>query len=185
MGTTEYVDRRQQETLDRCTTPAQRERCDQLHAQGKTAYPYARQGKSVIAEFRRYCETFDPEKIGKGLYDWSIMGSGGLDDIAHYDLHGFRATYPHPAYYIEGLLIPEIRRWWPVTDTEVDDPNWFHSQGVYTDGMTKGEVAFRIIEIATEQKERVYADWKAKRDATALGQAQALAESVGMKVVEA
>jgi len=177
-------ERRERETLERCTTEAQRERCQRLHEQGKTAYPYKWQGKTIVAEFRRYCESFDPEKIGPGLYDWSIMGSGGLDDIAHYDLHGFRGTYPHPAHYIEGLLIPEISRW-PIDDTAKDDPNWFHSQGVYTDGMTKGEVAFRIIEIAAEQKERVYADWKTKRDAKALAQAEQLAASVGMKVVSA
>ena len=182
MSTAEYVNRREAETLARCRTAAQSAKCLELHDRGKTAWPNPRQGKTVVAEFRRYCEALDSSKIGKGLYDWSIMGSGGLNDIAHYDLHGFRGTYPHPAHYIEGLLIPEVSRW-PVDDTETDDPDWFHSQGVYTDGMTKGEVAFRIIEIALEQKERVYLDWKTKNDASKLAEAQRLAESLGMKVV--
>ena len=173
-------ERRERETLERCTTQAQRETCQRLHSQGKTAYPESRQGKTVIAEFRRYCETFDPEKIGQGLYRFSTGGAGGLDEIAHYNLHGFRHVFRHPIFYIDELLVPRVARW---PEARRVDPNGYHSYYVYTDGMTAGEVAFAIIDLAAEHRDRVLADYTRKRDAAALAEAERLAESVGMQVV--
>src|SRR3990172_1567769 len=115
-------ERRIREILERCTTDAQRATCERLHAEEKTAYPERRQGRSVIAEFRRYCETFDPEKIGQGLYRFSTGGAGGLNEIAHFDIHGFRHVYSHPCRYIEDLLYYEANRghWDPR-----EDPNGY------------------------------------------------------------
>ena len=171
-----------EQRMTRCKTDVQRERMLELHAQRKDVYEEVRQGKSVISAFRRYCETFDAEKIDSGLYHFSTMGSGGLNDIAHFGLHGFRGVYPHPAIYIAELLIPEIARW---PESRRIDPNDYHSLYVYTDGMTAGEVAHAIIALATEHKERVYADWKQKRDSAALKEAESLAASVGMKLIPA
>lgn len=174
-------DARHAERLERAKTPEQRATMQRLHEEGKTAWPESRQGKSVVAEFRRYVEQRDPEKIGKGLYHWSTMGSGGLNEIAHYDIYGFRSVYPHPALYIERLLIPEIERWGP--ERLEDDPNAYHSLYVYTDGMTAGEVAAEIIEIAAANRSSVLADWKQKHDAAALAEATRLADSLGLQLV--
>jgi hypothetical protein len=176
------IEQRQQEQLARATTDVQREKMRELFALNKDVYPESRQGKSVIAAFARYCKTFDSEKIDQGLYHFSIMGAGGLDDIAHYNIHGFRGVYPHPANYIEGLLIPSVERW---PEARRIDPNDYHSLDVYTDGMTAGEVAHAIIDIAAEQKARVYADWKQKHDTAALETATRLAADLGMKLVPA
>ena len=174
------VERRKRETIERCTTPVQRATCERLHAEGKTAYPERRQGKTVVAEFRRYCETRDPEKIGPGLYHFSIMGAGGLDDIAHYDIHGFRHEYPHPAVYIERLLMPETNRWY--FDPR-EEPNGFHSQHVYTDGMTAGEVCRDILAIADAQREQIARSGLAKIQEEKLAKAERLAEDLGMRLV--
>lgn len=172
-------ERRIRETLERCTTDAQRATCERLHAADKTAYPQKRQGKTVVAEFRRYCETRDPEKIGQGLYHFSIMGAGGLNDIAHYDLHGFRHKYPHPAIYLERLLFPEVDRGYDVRE----EPNWCHSQDVYTDGMTNGEVCLAVVRIAEQVRQKLSDDLAEKVSAARLAKAQELAASIGMKVV--
>jgi len=175
-------ERRERETLERCTTDAQRATCERLHAADKTAYPEKRQARTVIAEFRRYCETFDPEKIGHGLYRFSTGGAGGLNEIAHFDIYGFRHVYWHPCRYIEDLLYFEANRghWDPR-----EDPNGYHSFYVYTDGMTAGEVFAAILEIADDRREIVRADLLAKASAAALAKATELAESIGMKVVPA
>jgi hypothetical protein len=171
------IERRKRETLERCTTAAQLATCERLHAEDKTAYPEKRQGKTVIAEFRRYCETFDAEKIGEGLYHFSTGGAGGLNEIAHYDIHGFRHVYRHPCRYIEDLLYYEANRghWDPR-----EDPNGYHSFYVYTDGMTAGEVFAAILVIAGDRREVVRADFLAKANAAALAQASELAARIGM-----
>lgn len=102
----EAVGRRQQEALDRCTTDVQRERCHALHAQGKATYPVRRKGVGVVAEFRRYVETGDAGKIGPGLYDLSTSGAGGFNDIAHFDLNGYRFHSYH--VYTDGMTSGEV-----------------------------------------------------------------------------
>lgn len=168
-------ERRQRETFERCTTDAQRATVTRLHEQGVTAYAETRQGRTVVAECRRYFETCDAEKIGAGLYAFSTGGAGGFNEIAHYDLGGFRHVYHHPAVYLN--LVERARRG--------HDPREFHSQYVYTDGMTAGEVAVAIFALAEAHEDAVTADYRLRRDAEALAEAQRLAESLGMKLVEA
>lgn len=174
-------ERRVRETLKRCKTDAQRETCERLHAADKMAYPERRQGRTVVAEFRRYCETRDAEKIGEGLYHFSICGAGGLNDIAHFDLRGFRAEYPHPALYLERLLFPELERSWRADPRE--DPEGYHSYYVYTDGMTAGEVCLAVVRIAEQMREELLRDWQERMNAAKLAAARELAAELGMKVV--
>jgi hypothetical protein len=166
-------ERRIRETLERCTTPAQRATCERLHDEGKTAYPEKRQGQTVISEFLRYCQHKDPTKIRQGLYHFSIGGAGGLNEIAHYNLGGFQHVYWHPHIYIEQLLLPELAR-----GRRID-----HSSYVYTDGMTAQEVGDQMLAIANAAYNQVAEDYEAKVAAAALAQATRLAESIGMKVV--
>jgi hypothetical protein len=179
---------RLREKLARATTEEQRAKMLVLANRGKDVYPEARQGKGVVAEFRRYCETRDPEKIGKGLYHFSTMGAGGLNDIAHFNLHGFRAEYPHPVHYIQRLLVPEMQRNARYLE---DDPrfpgdcNGFHSHYVYTDGMTAAEVSMAIMELAAKYGPELKSDWYMRRNTRVLSEASELAESIGMKVVPA
>jgi hypothetical protein len=174
---------RQTEMLERATTDAQRARMRELFAAGKDAYAEARQGKSVVAAFRRYCETCDPEKIDAGLYHFSTGGAGGLNEIAHFNLHGFRGVYPHPAIYLHRLLLPQADRHGWLEDGV--DPNDYHALYVYTDGMTAGDVMLAILKIAAEHDERIVQDYSAKQDAERLAAATALAESIGMRLVPA
>jgi hypothetical protein len=169
------IERRQREALERCTTDAQRATVTRLHAEEKVAYPEKRQGKGVVAAFRRYCETCDPEKIDAGLYHFSTGGAGGLNEIAHYDIHGFRHVYHHPAIYLERLLAPELDRW----------PRQDFAYYVYTDGMTAGEVCDEIADLAVTHRGQVLAHYKAAVDADSLAAATRLAESLGMKLVQA
>lgn len=174
---------RLRERLSRATTEVQRARMLTLANEGKDVYAENRQGKTVIGEFRRYCETRDPERIGKGLYHFSTMGSGGLNDIAHFNLHGFRAEYPHPVHYIQRLLVPEMQRnarW--MDDTDV---NGFHSHYVYKDGMTAAEVSVAIMELADKFGPELKSDYYMRRNTRLLEQATELASSIGMKVVPA
>lgn len=174
-------ERRERETLERCKTDEQRATCERLHAADKTAYPERRQGKTVVAEFRRYCETRDAAKIGEGLYHFSIMGAGGLNDIAHFNLGGFRREYPHPALYLERLLFPELDRSWHSDPRE--DPEGFHSYYVYTDGMTSGEVCLAIVRIAENLRAELAQDFNERVNTAKRAQARELAESLGMKLV--
>lgn len=173
-------ERRERETLERCKTDAQRTTVLRLQALGKTAYPERRQGRTVIAEFRRYCETRDAAKIGEGLYAFSIYGAGGLNDIAHFDLHGFRHEYPHPALYIERLLLPETSRGF--YDPR-EDPDGYHSFYVYTDGMTAGEVCREILAIADERRTALIEDLNGQVTAAKRAQLEALADELGVELV--
>lgn len=176
----EYQVKREAERLARCTTDAQRAMVEQLHERNVDAWPEKRLGKSVIASFRRYLETCDASKIDNGLYEFSMHGGGGLNSIAHFSIDGFRSVYPHPAMFIEDLLIPQVSRW---PESLRIDPLGYHSLHVYTDGLTSGHVAHAIIDLAAGAKERVYADWKRKHDAAALAEAERLADSLGMRLV--
>ena len=131
----------------------QRSRMEELIKDGKDVYADKIQGKSIIDSFRRYCDTRDPDAITNGLYRWSINGAGGLNDIAHYDIHGFRAEYPHPAVYLERLLYPEMNRGYGWRS-----PEDYHALHVYTDGLTSGDVRFAIREIADARREALLRD---------------------------
>src|SRR5207253_7122079 len=160
----------------KCNTDAQRQESDRLRALNKSAWPEKGQGKSVIAEARRYFETGDPTKIGEGLYHLSIMGSGGFNDIAHYNLHGFRAEYPHPLIYISELVAPEVKRW-PMSYRI--DPDGYHSFYVYTDGMHSGQVAHQVVKLANEHVERLKADFLDKTYQSKREQLHQLAADLG------
>lgn len=177
------TEKRQNEMLAHAKTDVQRDRMRELFADGRDAYAESRQGKTVIGEFRRYLETCDPEKIGEGLYHFSTMGAGGLNEIAHFNLHGFRSVYPHPAVYLERLLLPQAERHGWLEDGV--DPNDYHSLYVYTDGLTAGDVCTAVLELAREHHDRVVADYRSARNAAALAEAERLAESVGMRLVPA
>lgn len=168
-------ERRERETLERCTTAAQRRTCERLHSEGKTAYPEKRQGKTVVSEFLRYCQYRDPSKIRQGLYHFSTMGAGGLNEIAHYNLDGFRHVYWHPHLYIDRLFLPEEERHWQVE----------HSSYVYTDGMTAHDVRAEMRDIVVAAREMVRLDYEEVIEQTARLQAETLARSLGMKLVPA
>jgi hypothetical protein len=183
--TVDYTSQRQERQLSHATTEPQRARMRELFALDKDAWAEKRQGKSVIAEFRRYVETCDPEKIGQGLYAFST--SSPLNDIAHFNLHGFRHVWDHPALYIQELLIPatascRAENWPESFHADPEDYYWLH---VYTDGLTSGDIVCAIVAIAAEHRDRVLADWQTKHDAAALAEATRLAESLGMKLVAA
>lgn len=173
-------ERRIRETLERCNTEEQICTVKRLHAVGKTVYPENRRGEGVVAEFRSYLTTRDPEKIRQGLYRFSMGGAGGLNEIAHFNLDGFRSVYHHPTVYLERLLYPCVER---MHHDPHKEPDGFHSQYVYTDGLTAGEVLRRILNLADEHREVVTADYADKERAAVLAEAQRLAAVVGMKVV--
>jgi hypothetical protein len=162
-----------------CTTDAQRAEFDRLVALNKTPWPERRQGRSVIGEARRYFETCDPEKIGAGLYDFSIMGSGGFDDIAHYNLHGFRAEYPHPMLYLSQLIALEVERW-PMSYRL--DPDGYHSFKVYTDGMHAGQVAHAIVKLANDHAPRIGADFTRRVRERETEELRRLADKLGVAI---
>lgn len=145
----------QAEQLEKCKTDAQLLEANRLIGLGKAVYVMSRQGKGVVAEFRRYVEKRDPEQIGDGLYHLMIQGAGGFNDIAHFNLHGFRSVYPHPAMMIEQLILPEIRRW----PDRFEDADHGHSFYVYTDGMNAGQVAIAIVKIATDNWDGLIDDY--------------------------
>lgn len=159
-----------------CSTDVQRAEFDRLIGLDKTPWPMKWKGASVIGEARRFFETGNNEKIGHALYDFSIQGSGGFNDIAHFNLYGFRAEYPHPLIYITELVAPEARRW-PMSYRQ--DPDGYHSFGVYTDGLHKGKVAHEIILLANLHLDRLKADFVKQAQDRKLEQLHALADELG------
>lgn len=121
-----------------CKTAEQRKEFDRLVGKSITPWPSKFRGARVLQEARLYFHTYDPEKIGQALYDFSIMGSGGFDDIAHYNLQGFRGYYPHPIVYVAELVLPETSKW---------KHHRINSLGVYTDGLNKREVGRQLLEL--------------------------------------
>lgn len=169
---TQVQQERFERELSRCRTPAQRQVFTRLVQEGKQAYVAKRTGKRVVAAFKKYVTTMDPQAIDQGLYDWSIYDGPG--DIAHYNLHGFRSVYPHPALYMELLLFPWLRR----------NPEWRSpSVYVYADGMTTLEITDQIEKIANEWKVRVYTNFKERKRRAEIAEAEELAAKHGMKVV--
>lgn len=165
-------ERREREALERCRTEAQRARVRELHAQDICCYPESRQGKGVVAACRRYLETGDAGKIDEGLYRFAIAGAGGLNEIAHYDINGFRHVYADPAKFLDLIDHEESR---PFSRQE-------HSSYVYTDGMTSQEVRGTIVALAAEHAGGVRARSENKRREEAFALASALGREFGFDV---
>jgi len=166
----ELREQRFQERLGKAKTPRQIEVMQKLHDDGKSVYAATRTGKGVVAEFKRYVTTCDPQKIGNGLYHWSIYDGPG--DIAHFNLYGFRSVYLHPALYLELLLFPWLDR-----DPRIPNPY------VYTDALTSYDLRDQIKEIAVQYRARVnrqFAETKKQRE---LAEANELAARYGMTLV--
>ncbi len=123
----------------RTLTDVQAARMAELESAGITCYPLARQGRTIVDQFRRFCQTGDPAKIGEGLYHFSVQGAGGLNEIAHCNIHGFRSVYWTPERYVELL---EYERGRGIT----------HSAYVCTDGMTYQEVRADVYAIADNNR---------------------------------
>lgn len=164
------VERRIRETLEQTKTPAQRATVERLHAEGKTAWVEKRTGKGVIAEATRYFKTGDVEKLGVGLYNFSIYVLG---EIAHFNLEGFRHVYRDVRDYLR-FLGHEARRVAQVSG---------HSEHVYTDGLTGSEVFHAILTVADAERERIFAEGAEADRSAAFAQATRLAESLGMELV--
>jgi hypothetical protein len=145
----------QAEQLSKCKTDPQRFEANRLIGLGKTVYVRNRTGTGIIREFRRYVEKRDPGQIGEGLYELMIQGSGGFNDIAHFDLGGFRDVYRHPALMLERLIFPEVERW----PENFRDPDNYHSFAVYKDGMHAGQVSCEIVRIAAAARREMTRDY--------------------------
>jgi hypothetical protein len=106
-------------------------------------YLQNRNGKKVVADFRRLLETGDIAKLTPGLYHELSM-HGGF--IAHFGLHGFRATFDgRLSKLLDGECHPlavEGRSGhfdWPALE-----------ESGYKDGMSAGEVIREIAAVARE-----------------------------------
>lgn len=114
-----------------------------LKEQGfSNVYREKRQGKTVVAEFRRFLETSDPTKIKDGLYHFITMR---CSYIAHFDLDRFRITYSNPLDLIDGAYdIGDLRR----------SPR-SASAHVYSDGMTSDDVFEEIGKLIVKHEPRL------------------------------
>jgi hypothetical protein len=156
--------------LRRCKTDKQREVFIRLHENGETPWVATRTGKRVVAAFKKYVTSADPQAIDKGLYHWSIYDGPG--EIAHFDINGFRSVYYHPALYLELLLLP-----WLKGNPRI--PNVY----VYVDGMTSVEIKDQIKELAVQWRHRVNELFAQKRRREELAEAEAIAAKYDMKLV--
>jgi hypothetical protein len=148
----------------------------QRHDDGEVSYVADRAGKTVVQQFRKYSSTMDPTAIDVALYEWSIYDGPG--DIAHFNLHGFRNVYYHPALYYELLLMPWLQ--------QQKRNRWYLSSVyVYRDGMTSHDVRDEIMRVAVEWQKRVLAKFGEKVKREELAQAEDLAAKYGMKLVPA
>lgn len=136
------VQRREREALARCRSEKQRERVVELHALGITCYPDTHRGRIIVRDFTRYLASGDASLISNGLYHFATQGAGGFNEIAHFDIHGFRAVFADPATFV-ALALSEAARS-PV----------LHSTYVYRDGMTGHEVRAEIVEAARNYEAR-------------------------------
>lgn len=172
MSVTETLrEERNQRELAKCKTPKQQAAFRLEAAGGRTPYVATRTGKNVVRAFKKYVTTMDPQAIDKGLYEWSIYDGPG--DIAHYNLHGFRSVYSHPALYLELLLFPWLRR-----ERQYRSPSVY----VYTDGMTTLDITDEIEKLANQWKARVLANFSERKRASELAEAEELASRWGFKL---
>lgn len=168
----EHELRRMRETLDRCKTEAQHETTEREQEAGRVVWLSDRSGKGVIAEARRYFATGDADKIGAGLYDFSMQSLG---EIAYYNLDGFRHEYH------------DVRDYLAMLGREAAGRARFMERQVYVykDGLTSREVLDEVLRLADAERERIFSQGAENDRAEALAQATRLAESLGMKVVPA
>jgi hypothetical protein len=172
------IEQARQERFERelrsCKTPKQRETFTRIHEEGGSAYVGRRAGKTVVQQFKKYSTTMDPKAIDVALYEWSIHDGPG--DIAHFNLHGFRSVYPHPAIYYELLLLPWLQ--------EQKRSRWYlPSIYVYTDGMTSHDVRDEIMKLAVQWRARVLETFSQEKKREELSQAEELAAKYGMRLV--
>lgn len=111
--------------------------------EGRKIWAEPHQGKSIIDAFCRYLASDDPEKITAPLRHFLMMKCGF---IAHFDLGGFRASYPNAYLLLEELdadngLMRMLRR------------GQRPPESVYRDGMTDVEVCEEIASLAEQQTE--------------------------------
>lgn len=135
----------------------------ELEQNGRRIYAYSYRGQSVIDAFRRYLESDDSTKITASLRDFLMMVCGF---IAHYDLNGFRGTYPHAH-----LLLEEMRGYAGELTYLIDGHR--PPGRVYRDGMTDTAVCVEmaaLIELHRTGAERNYT--------------RAIGESVARQVIE-
>jgi hypothetical protein len=127
------------------TTPPQQARLAELQDENgwPRIYTYNVQGKTIIAQFRRYVTREDAGCIEKALYDF-LMGVCGF--IAEYGLvppdGGFRTKWAEPASLIEELA------------NGGGGARRGHVGRVYADGMTDVETLAEIDGLAHEHSER-------------------------------
>jgi hypothetical protein len=153
-----------------------------LEAEGNRLYTYPHKGRSIIDAFRRYLESDDPAKITAPLRDFLMMVCGF---IAHFDLSGFRCSYPNAHLLLQeltfnhgvmGMLLCGHRS----------------AMRVYADGMTDVEVCDEIASLVSrfqERAERNYAEAvAAQAERTVIAGAQLLGWAVvpaGFKAIPA
>lgn len=135
-------------------------------------YQDKRQGDGVVKDFQRLMQTGDVAKITPRLYHALTM-HGGF--IAHYDIHGFRATY---AGRLTELLRGEFQ---PLTDP--DRFNWpaLEDSG-YADGMSAGDVMRDICRVGAAAAEQVR---ERERQANRLAEIAHLCRRYGITAFEA
>lgn len=107
-------------------------------------YLQKRKGARVVADFQRLMETGDVEKITPGLYHALTM-HGGF--IAHYDIHGFRATFRDDLGALlrgEFYSLTDPARW------ERDRMQHLEGSG-YTDGLSAGDVMRMIARVGARR----------------------------------
>jgi hypothetical protein len=127
------------------TTIVQNQRVEELQdADGRPRiFTYPVQGKTVVAQFRRYATQEDAEQIGQALYDF-LKGTCGF--IAEYGLippdGGFRITWAEPADLMHELA----------NSISGGAARRGRAQIVYADGMTDVEVLAAIDGIADEHR---------------------------------
>ncbi len=164
--------RHEAQSLERCKTPAQRERVQAMYAADADVdvqvYPEKVGGGSIVRACRAYLTTGDAEKITAGLYDFATTLLG---EIAHFDIGGFRHVYRDAADFVRLI--------------ETDATRYGHnaySQHVYTDGMTGDEVRAGLLGLALELGPMVRDRSKGRARAEALALALALAAEHGFEV---
>lgn len=115
-----------------------------------------RSGRKVVEDFQRLLQTGDMAKLTPGLY-YALTQHGGF--IAHFDIHGFRATYQDKlSELIEGEMYPLDNTYrWRESMHHLKD-------SVYTDGMTAHDVMRDISTLADNGRPQIV-ERESNRDA--------------------
>jgi hypothetical protein len=139
-------------------------------------YLIKRKGQRVVNDFERLLTTGDVSKITPGLYHALTM-HGGF--IAHFDIHGFRATYSGKLTDLlrgeyKSLANPES--WARDFNTHLEDSG-------YVDGLSAGDVMRQIARVGARMHATVELRERLERDQAEAELLRQLAERRGMKVV--